>query len=113
MNKERMKPFIDALNSDEYTQIKDVYRNQNCFCAVGVAADVAMKNGCGIRWGKDGTIWEDMIVDSNGYADLKTLFEWYGIDEVDHNYIVMWNDQGGYTFNDIAKMLTERMTKNE
>lgn len=47
VNKERVKKLVEALRSGKYKQTKEVLRDKNGFCCLGVACDIAkMEVGC-------------------------------------------------------------------
>ena len=52
--------FIKALRSNEYMKAEGCLKDQDCFCALGVLADLAVQDKLA-RW------YKDSLVTSNGY----------------------------------------------
>lgn len=105
VNTERVKLWIDALRSGEYTQIKSqLGRDGEGYCCLGVACEVAIQNGLDI----------ERVVQSNGTIDFDgergeltdTVAEWYGFDgngvELEDTTAISLNDDDEYTFVQIA-----------
>lgn len=107
MNKERLKLWVDALRSGKYTRTRHHYRQHNEFCAVGVAADVAIKNGYkGVEW-----------VTEDGYVHLRYVTKgpaaatgkWYGLTLEEMSTISNLNDFTNLSFEETATYIEELM----
>lgn len=98
MNKRVKKLWIRALRSGKYTQAKDVLRDGDSFCCLGVLCDLHSGTRNGAEWsdefymGRSGTL-PQAVVD---WADLPS-----GDPEVGRTTLSALNDQG-VSFADIA-----------
>ena len=78
-NKQRIRKWVDALRSGEYRQGYHQLRNNEGFCCLGVACDVAIRNGLDAGW---------VLDPDGGGAVLGEAMEmpldvqrWFGIDD--------------------------------
>jgi hypothetical protein len=80
-NKERIKLWVDALRSGEYTQGHGALLRDGNYCCLGVACEVAMQNGAPItkqRYGDtDAYEYGDVMQYSTALLP-HTVIEWYG-----------------------------------
>jgi len=92
--------WLEALRSNEYTQIYGYYTRNRQFCAIGVAYEVIRGMSISdIPWDEFPTI----LYDVKKYA---------GIDEEDRQKIVYWSDGLGLTFPEIADHLETMWREN-
>lgn len=91
VNEQRVKLLVDALRSDEFPQGHNTLRaSDDTYCCLGVACEVARRNGIGIEWHKAPTSSPDC--DCDGCQDPTWHFgdssssldprvsEWYGFE---------------------------------
>jgi len=120
-NLERVRLYIDALRSGKYTQTTGKLRGDNCFCALGVAAEASIQNGAPAEWTLDyGVRWELISKSGDPYDFAVTRLivavnDWYGGDldavslfENDKQRpecITVANDEQGWSFPQIADRL--------
>lgn len=90
----RIEQLIKALRSGEYTQIKGTYKDGDCYCVLGVASDLAIRNGCNeLNWQGD---------ELHGKRLLSTIVGWYGFkSSYSLNVLANLNDKG-CTFIELA-----------
>lgn len=80
-NKERVKLLVDALRSEDYRQGRNQLRLNDRYCCLGVACDIAAKNGVG-HWSGESIIVSD-------YSDESTVQlpdgvrDWFGFRQAD------------------------------
>lgn len=120
MDKERLKLWVAALRSGEYAQTQGVLQRTNGpdyqgrpkgFCCLGVACEVAIKNGLEvIKYENDGVVFY------NGVDTLlpEAVATWYGyggllmhIPSFVGVSATAYNDKLGKTFPEIADMIEE------
>lgn len=65
-NKENIRKWVDALRSGEYTQDTGQLRSSHGFCCLGVACEVAIKNGVRLVYDDD---YQGYHQDSEIYLD--------------------------------------------
>jgi hypothetical protein len=130
------KLWLDALRSGEYKQnigsLRQVENGQECFCALGVLCEIALKHGVeGFHHGPDRGYYVGRTADGNyeNHALPKPVREWAGDNAMP--YIVLavdsegksvkevsiakLNDRCELTFSEIADMLEkepERETRD-
>ena len=110
MNPEVKQRWIEALNSDEYTQTKGCLRDSTGFCCLGVLTDLYAKEH-DQEWkvndmsnfysfnGRNGTLYSEVL-------------KWSGLETDDPNYLdgrvhlSQLNDDG-YSFKRIAQIIEE------
>lgn len=111
INKERVELFLAALESGDYRQCKARLRDRHLFndlevhCALGVATDVALKNGLQANE----SVWNTSLLDER-------VSTWYGFSDdefEDNDPIILVNDElgesvsvlndAGWSFWDIAQ----------
>lgn len=116
--KENMKALIAALRSGEYKQGTRTLCADGQYCCMGVAADLAVKNGVGE--------WLKPPHDSNrhaylrepGYIPLRAflpvpVLQMYGLTDDDAWSFVHLNDSGKYTFTQIADLMERKYINGE
>jgi hypothetical protein len=105
VNKERLEVWINALESDEFEQVKEAYFGDrtNEACALGV-----------------GLITRERILSvEKDSSNLPTvlrvigLLRFYGISDKDAGPIISLNDDDGASFWEIAQFLREKYLKEE
>lgn len=126
VNKVNVQKWVDALRSDEYDQCTGQLRNDSGFCCLGVATDVAMKEGVVITSDVyDGVVFEGWTPRLSEYGLMpRSVRDWLGMD--DSNPILFEyddieegelyqstaaaeaNDDLGYSFDKIAALIEER-----
>jgi hypothetical protein len=83
VNKERVALLVSALRSGEYEQCRSHLRVDNRYCCLGVATEVAIKNGLeGLEADREGYIWEHGGL-GTAYEEASMpnpVAEWYGLD---------------------------------
>lgn len=115
VNKERIKLWVDALRSGEYKQGEGrLARVNNTYCCLGVACDLAIKNGVDI-------IRQIYIIDNCYSYDDEASFlplkvrEWLGFNSNDthgklsssrYDTLTKANDSG-LSFNEIADLIEQ------
>lgn len=112
MNRERVNLLINALKSGKYKQVKGSYRKDNCFCAIGVAAEVAMKNGCdGLHWQRGEFLYRT-IEPGHEVSGVDETINWYGLRPYWLSRLIALNDSGS-SFSEIADILLKEMMCTE
>lgn len=135
---ERMKLWTAALRSGEYPQAKGYLKTDEGFCCLGVACEVAIKNGLDIETNDDNLGYKTTSYGGSEYFENSTLprevMEWYGIDkinpsvvyeitedEVDDDGILLLegrpfsteiselNDTLGFDFNQLADLIDDQL----
>ncbi len=114
VNKERVQLLVDALRSGEFRQGKDALRTRDGerYCCLGVATEVARRNGLSFSEGAPDKFPWDMT----HQVMCVPVARWFGL-EVDpllegplsHEHKVRrsattWNDELDASFDDIANM---------
>lgn len=111
MNVEYVRAVIDALRSGKYTQgIGRLRLSETCFCAEGVALDVAIVGGWlpSLGWEKGNIKWYwtvDGIATGTSFMPGSVALL-LGPSSED---LIRWNDCEGCTFPEIADLLEERL----
>ena len=121
-NKERIKLWTEALRSNKYKQKRNVlgldkpdgnYPAGNC--CLGVACEVAIKNGLNI----ERYVNEANYISYDGEYEVlpQSVADWYGLKTTSPEFVVEGgqlireavelNDSGNYTFADIAGIIEE------
>lgn len=136
VNKERVKLLVDALRSGEFTQGQNMLRTaDDTYCCLGVACEVARRNGIGIEWelNPQGCEREDCQESHwkfNGSNEAlgETVADWYGFEHDGHlvndpqighdefgNIVTMIraNDDNGWDFKRIADVVAEKYLNEE
>lgn len=108
MKPEDRKLVIDALRSGDYTQTRRVLHNGECFCVMGVIADVLLDT----YWVLDDEdLWSIRDPDNPGNPDRHTLWtsnrNKIGISDEDQETLIDWNDKKKMTFDEIADRIEE------
>lgn len=124
-NKERIKLWVDALRSGKYKQTRKVLSDGEGYCCLGVACEVAYQNGLNISRVTSDTktlLCNDTPTGSavqfdreTGYLPM-TVADWYGLDSrnpwVEYDgmsyTLIQLNDDGAFTFDDIADVIEKR-----
>lgn len=96
VNKDRVQLLVEALRSGQYLQgMESLHKNtdgQDKFCCLGVACDVAVKNGLDVS--VDTADEPDFITyDDNGGYMPESVYHWYGFPTDDP--VIDRNDQNG------------------
>ena len=127
MNKEIAKKWCAALRSGDYKQGTDVLHNtsNNTYCCLGVLCDIYQREG-----NKFDTVSVDNfgVETDNGFENLSATYfdgrcdvlpvvvmRWADIDcssgsfDDDLYNLAAMNDDHGYTFGDIAKVIEENV----
>lgn len=137
VNKERVQLLVDALRSGEFRQGKNVLRDvkgnptQAYHCCLGVATEIALRNGLQIerpdRVGIEDEDFSDAVEEARSYPwDMSEqtmcapVAEWFGLDQnpvlvgqrdtghdepdVLKEQATYWNDNGDADFSEIADM---------
>jgi hypothetical protein len=79
-NKRNLHKWAKALESGEYQQTTSTLRDENGYCCLGVACEVALKNGVKmhVEMGEDS--WR---YDTEEASLPKAVQEWLGVDNSD------------------------------
>ena len=107
MNYDRMKLWVEALRSGEYQQGKTLLRVEDNFCCLGVACEVAIKNGVNIN-----VIQTDRYFSYNDatHSLPQAAMEFFGIKDnfgsFRENALSAENDRGT-SFQEIANIIEE------
>lgn len=104
------KKWVAALRSGEYQQGRNSLREGDCFCCLGVACDLFLKDGNEIRieveldkyMTYDGKS-ADLPVSVQRWLGLKTSLGKFGVTH--HETLAFCNDNLGLTFEAIAKTI--------
>jgi hypothetical protein len=82
-NRENMTKLVTALRSGDYQQADGYLKNQGKFCCLGVACDLAAKEGIG-SWSGETLFGADVFTDRAGhsvkYGLPSGVAEWLGLD---------------------------------
>ncbi len=105
VNKERVWLWIEALRSGKFEQARDTLREGNKYCCLGVACEVAIRNGLELR--QDGL--HSYSYDGK-FSNLGTLpqsvVDWYGLPaaspQLGQFSATDRNDERKESFNEIA-----------
>lgn len=135
MDRANIRLWVDALRSGDYQQGRDQLRFGDTYCCLGVACDVAMKNGVPVRWDALGNVRE--VGDDPDYglgwsgAMHPLVSRWIGVTEhpgfqsgdikvsmgrpdVDELYFLAeLNDVLEMTFEEIADVIEDNYLKEE
>lgn len=103
MQKERMAKWLEALKSGEYKHTRYHLKNAGCHCAWGVAAELAIKDGCDISW-TAGPFWTERQV------NLSELRKWYSVDAFWYSDVCVLNDSSK-SYDSVIKLLQEVVNK--
>lgn len=122
MLNDNAKKWVAALRSGEYKQTKEYLHDPNGYCCLGVACDVASKSGLNLEViltnevREEGGIPTEVQVtsyDGNTQMLPYAVMNWLGLRESVGGYrveghtncLTRLNDQEGYTFEEIAKIV--------
>jgi hypothetical protein len=87
INRERVKLLVDALRSGEYEQGRSYLRQDDSFCCLGVACEVARKNGLEGNWELSNYGAGIQTFGNREYSSIAMLpaavIYWYGFDGED------------------------------
>lgn len=129
VNKVNIQKWVDALRSDDYNQCTGQLRDDSGFCCLGVATDVAMKEGVVITSDVyDGVVFEGWTPRLSEYGLMpRSVRDWLGMDDTnpvlfeDQNVAGLdedepyqsiaaaeANDDLNYPFDKIAALIEER-----
>lgn len=136
VNKERVQLLVDALRSGDFKQGLNMLRtNDDTYCCLGVACEVARLNGLGIDWVSQETSCDCEDCSANrwkfngsGEALGEDVANWYGFE--DDGYFVndpqlgpdeqgrtltaiRANDDYGWNFDQIADALEKKYLNEE
>lgn len=111
-NKENIALVVAALRSDEYPQCRGVLNNGEGFCCLGVATEVAIKNGVEVtkrQFVGGGTVSYDLSTDllPRAVQDWLDIYQGGNVDLLydaeEHTAVASGlNDEEGWTFHQIA-----------
>lgn len=116
MNRDNIRKWVDALRSGDYGQGRHALASGGRYCCLGVACDLAVKDGLPIdvteRMGSD-TLTQRIWFDDADAILPPSVRQWLGIDECDpkgiyngeQHKLSMLNDDGGFNFDDIADII--------
>lgn len=114
----RRKLWTAALRSGEYQQIKRQLRSPNGFCCLGVACDVAVKNGLSVRIEEELTLSVPMYRYDGSSAVLPySVVRWYGLSDVEGGFwepndkrscLYRKNDTDELPFGEIAALIDSK-----
>lgn len=99
------KAWVKALRSGKYQQGKGALRDGEGFCCLGVLADLAVKAGHGEWEGLDYCIGDAKDARE---LPLKQDYRWIGHLLNSPRKLTEINDNGLYSFKDIAKIIEDR-----
>jgi hypothetical protein len=109
-NLDNIRLWMDALRSGEYAQGTGSLHDtvSNTFCCLGVACDVAFRNGVTIEaMVYDGDT--DMCYDGEAAFLPRKVIDWLGIESnnprIGNHHAVEWNDSMHMSFSEIADIL--------
>lgn len=108
VHRQRVEKWVEALESGEYLQGHGELRHLNEFCCLGVACDVAIKDGLDLRVTRSGGSY--IYNNSSGYLP-EAVVEYYGLQCNDPYFssggsAISVND-GGTPFTEIARLIRE------
>lgn len=124
MTTTNMLRWIEALESGEYQQGQGALRHLEAgtFCCLGVATDVAIRNGVAIAWNEN----VEIETEDGGHAGTLPIpvQEWLGIEHgnpgiqldpfgYDQISCITANDEAGWTFEKIAAGLRRTYLREE
>lgn len=83
VDKERVRLLVDALRSGEYVQgrgsLAHRHLNEVRYCCLGVACEVAMKNGLAVdKTANTDVFRQDIFYDGESGVLPRTVMDWYG-----------------------------------
>lgn len=107
MNRERMERLVEALESNTYTQIRNISHRDGCFCAVGVAYNIMVEEGHGY--------WEGSLfkAKTGEWGLTSNIGSYYGVHSLIAYYqgralnIIKLNDLYQLTLPEIGALLRE------
>lgn len=108
---ERVLHWCEALESGEYPQGTGYLRRDEYWCCMGVACDVAIKDGLSLAVGAPQTEWDKGVYDYGGRRSAlpDSVVQWYGLWDDNPVYdgacLADRNDSMGQKFNQIAALL--------
>ena len=98
--------WVAALESGEYTQTVGVLHDGNGFCCLGVACDLAIKEGVPLSLDEDG---ECVLYDGVGGVLPDRVMRWLGMREPAGDYspehALTGDNDSGATFAEIAQTI--------
>jgi len=111
-NKENITKWVDALKSGEYEQTVGALRNEWGYCCLGVACDVAIKNGLNVI--VEEVEGEDVSYDGSLAYLPESVSGWLGLEEMPYALVannerslVCLNDSDLWTLDQIAQAIKE------
>lgn len=130
-NPERIKLWTDALRSGKYKQSRRLLSDgENGYCCLGVACEVAIDHGLDLarrETSAEGVLAKHYHPETGkcvvygagetGYLPVEVA-DWYGLDsrnpwvyyEGQSHTLIALNDDGAFTFNDIADIIDRNYT---
>lgn len=75
LNRDRIQLWLEALRSGEYRQVHGTLGSEGGYCCLGVACEVAIKNGPVVNRRLDG------VVSYDGSSNLlpNSVVDWFGL----------------------------------
>jgi hypothetical protein len=115
-NRENISKWVDALRSGRYEQTTGRLANQEGYCCLGVACEVAIDSG--VKLSRDTVTNGTILYDGNCDGLPYPVSEWLGLfDEYDPvlhgRRASLWNDESLADFPKIASLIEEEFLKEE
>lgn len=98
--------WVDALRSGNFKQITGALQDDGGYCCLGVACEVAGKNGVDIRRYATGEIWGGDLYGQKYVMDWLQIREGRGYIDEERN-LVRYNDVEGLSFTKIADIIEQ------
>lgn len=126
MNKELKTKWLEALRSGEYKQSREILKDENGFCCLGVLCDLTHPDAW-VGYKGDGGIWKyhseantytmeddygEPLKEKSVFEDAELaddlLYE-FGLTEKEQRILINKNDTDKWTFNQIADWIEENL----
>lgn len=126
-NLRNIRTWVEALRSGEYQQGKGHLAFENTFCCLGVACELAVKDGIPVKVedlpdrNSEGIKGTCRHYDGNDAVLPPAVRDWLGLEARDpyadyngeRHKLSKLNDDGGFNFNDIADIIERSYLKDQ
>lgn len=108
LTESQYKAWLSALRSGKYTQIKyKLHTSGNCFCVLGVLADILMKDRPTFSWRECSDYGYSLLRDNKTDTEYSCTLHYDLIGDVNRGFLSKlshWNDNG-YDFKKLTNII--------
>jgi len=112
-NQVNIRKWVEALRSGEYPQTTNWLAKEGRYCCLGVACELAVKDGLPVEVTFNGAIRKPLSYNGFNQVLPPAVRDWLGLDELDpyaeyegsRHKLSLLNDDGAFDFNAIADVI--------